>query len=79
VFDIVEKLSKFLLEIMTLLTSANKMSSNNVFIVGGRSFIYMKKSKDHKLTLGNAMFTVPHSGENFSNYFISVFYSLFVR
>jgi hypothetical protein len=35
VFDIVEKSSKFLLEIMKLLSSANEMGSDKVFIVGG--------------------------------------------
>jgi hypothetical protein len=48
----VDRSSKFLLEIITLLSSANKMGSNKVFIVGGRSFIYVKKSKALKLTLG---------------------------
>jgi hypothetical protein len=35
VFDIVEKPSKFLLEIITLVSTANKMASDKVFIVGG--------------------------------------------
>jgi hypothetical protein len=45
VFDIVQKSSKFLLEIFTLVSSANKMSSVKVFIIAGRSFIYIMKSK----------------------------------
>jgi hypothetical protein len=36
VFDIVEKSSKFLLEMITLVSSANKMGSDKAF-VGGRS------------------------------------------
>jgi hypothetical protein len=34
-----QKSSKFLLEIMTLVSSANIMGIAKVFIVGGRSFI----------------------------------------
>jgi len=45
VFDIVGKLSTFLLEIITLVLSAKTMGSNNVFIIGGRSFIYITESK----------------------------------
>jgi putative NADH-flavin reductase len=41
VFDIAEKSSKFLLEIITLVPSVNKMGSDKVFIVGGRSSIYL--------------------------------------
>jgi hypothetical protein len=49
VFDIVEKLSKCLLEIITLVSSANKLGSDKVFIAGGRSFINIKKSKGRKI------------------------------
>jgi hypothetical protein len=53
----VEKSSKFLLEIIALVSSANKMGSDKVFIVGGRSFIYIKKSKGPKIDpRGNSMF-----------------------
>jgi hypothetical protein len=38
-FDNMQKSSKFLLEIMTLVSSANIMGIAKVFIVGGRSFI----------------------------------------
>jgi hypothetical protein len=48
VFDIVEKSSKFLLEIITLVSSVNEMGSDKVFIVGGRSF-YIMKSKGPKI------------------------------
>jgi hypothetical protein len=35
-FDIVEKSSKFLLEIITLVSPANKIDSDKVFVVGGK-------------------------------------------
>jgi hypothetical protein len=38
-FDNMQKSSKFLLEIMTLVSSANIMGIAKVFIVGDRSFI----------------------------------------
>jgi hypothetical protein len=38
-FDNMQKSSKFLLEIMTLVLSANIMGIAKVFILGGRSFI----------------------------------------
>jgi hypothetical protein len=41
VFDIVEKSSKFLLEIIAQVSSANKMGSDKVFIVGvGHLYTY---------------------------------------
>jgi hypothetical protein len=46
-FDIAQESSKLLLEIMTLVLSANIMGSDKVFIVGGRSFMYIMKSKGH--------------------------------
>jgi hypothetical protein len=74
VFDIAEKSSKFLLEIITLVSSANKIGSDKVFIVGDRSCVYSMNSKDPKIDLwGTPCFTVPHFEENFCNYFISVF------
>jgi hypothetical protein len=43
-FDILQKSSDFLLEIMTLVSSANMASDKLlVFIVGGRSFMYIMK------------------------------------
>jgi hypothetical protein len=60
VFDIAEKSSKFLLEITTLVSSINKKSSDKVFIVGGRSLIYIMKSKGPKIDpWGTPCFTVP--------------------
>jgi len=49
VFNIAKKSSKFLLEISTLVSSANKMGSSKVFIVEGRSLIYTMKSKGSKI------------------------------
>jgi hypothetical protein len=49
VFDIVENLSKFLLEIITLMSSMNKMGSDQVFLVGSRLFIYNMKCKGPKI------------------------------
>jgi hypothetical protein len=79
VFDIVEKLLKLLLEIITLVSSVNTMSSDEVFIVGGRSFIYIMKSKGPRIDpWGTPCFTIPHFEENISNDFISVFCFIFV-
>jgi hypothetical protein len=44
VFEIVQKSSTFLLEIITLLSFANIMGFHKLFIVGGRSFICIIKS-----------------------------------
>jgi hypothetical protein len=44
-----QKSSKFLLDIMTLVSSANIMGIAKVFIVGGRSFIQIMKSKGPKI------------------------------
>jgi hypothetical protein len=49
VFDIAEKSSKFLLEIITLVSSGNKMGFDKVFIAVGRSFICIMKSKGPKI------------------------------
>jgi hypothetical protein len=57
----------------------NKIGSDKVFIVGGRSF-YIIKSKGPKIDpWGAPCFTVTHFEEYFSNDFISVFCFLFVR
>jgi hypothetical protein len=44
-FDILQKSSNFLAEIMTLVSSANIMGFAKVFFVGGRSLMYITKSK----------------------------------
>jgi len=80
VFDIVEKSSKFLLEIIILVSSVNKMGSDKVLIVRGRSFICIMKSTGPKTDLwGTQCFTVPHFEDSFSNDFISVLCFLFIR
>jgi hypothetical protein len=50
------------------------MGSDKVFIVRGRSFIYIMKNKVHKIDpWGTPCLTVHHFEENFSKDFISVF------
>jgi hypothetical protein len=44
-FYTIQKLPNFLLEIMTLVSSANITGSDKVCIVGGRLFMYIMKSK----------------------------------
>lgn len=65
-FDTAQKLSKFLLEIMTFVSSPNMMGSDYVFIFGGRSFMYITKSNgpgiDH---WGTACFIVPQFKKKF--------------
>jgi hypothetical protein len=51
VFDVIQKSSNFLLEIITLVSSSNIMGSDKVFIVGGRLFIYIMKSKGPRVDL----------------------------
>jgi hypothetical protein len=48
-FDNMQKSSRFLLEIMMLVSSANIMGTAKVFIVGGRSFVQIMKSKGPKI------------------------------
>jgi hypothetical protein len=58
-FDSMQKSSKILLEIMTLVSSANIMGIDEVFSVGGRSFIWTMKSKGPKIdSWGTPCFTV---------------------
>jgi hypothetical protein len=55
-----QKSSKFLLEIMTLVSLANIMGIDEVFSVGGRSFIQIRKSKGPKIyPWGTPCFLVP--------------------
>jgi hypothetical protein len=44
-FDNIQKSSKFLLDIMILVSSANIIGAARVFIVGGRLFIKIMKRK----------------------------------
>jgi hypothetical protein len=68
-FDDAQKSSKFLLEIMTLVSSENIMGSVKVFIifiVGGRSFMYIIKSKGPRIDpYGTPCFIVPQFEEKF--------------
>jgi hypothetical protein len=48
-FDNIQKSSKFLLEIMTLMSSAIIIGAARVFVVGRRSFIWIMKSKGPKI------------------------------
>jgi hypothetical protein len=60
VFEIVQKSSKFLQEIKTLVSSANIMGFDKLFIVGGRSLMYIIKSKGPRIDpWGTPCFTVP--------------------
>jgi len=54
------------------------MGSDRVFLVGGRSFVYIMKSKGLKIvSWGTACFNVPHFEENFlgPNIVRSIFFS----
>jgi hypothetical protein len=65
-FDVAQKSSKFLLEIMTLVSLANIMCSINIFIVGGRSFIYTMKSKGLRIyPWGTPCFIASHFEKKF--------------
>jgi hypothetical protein len=65
-FDVAQKSSKFLLEIMTLMSSANIMGSVKVFIVGGRSFMYIMKNKGPRIgPWGTPCFIVPQFEKKF--------------
>jgi hypothetical protein len=51
-FDSMQKSFNFLLEIMTLVSSANIMGIDEVFRVEGRSYIWIMKAEALKLTPG---------------------------
>jgi hypothetical protein len=71
----VKKLSTFLLAIITLVSSANEMVSDKVYIVGGRSFINIMKRKGPRIDPSGApCCTAPHFEENFCNDFICFFF-----
>jgi hypothetical protein len=66
VFEIVQKSSKFLLEIKTLVSSVNIMGFDKLFIVGVRSFMYIIKSKGPRIDpWGTPCFTVPQFEKQF--------------
>jgi hypothetical protein len=80
--DILQKSSNFLLDIVTLVSSAN-MGSDKVFIVEGRSFTYIMKSKGPRIDpYGTPCFIGPQFEEEFRvllGDFISTFCFLSVR
>jgi hypothetical protein len=51
-FAVAQKSSNFLLEIITLVSSANIKGSDEIFIVGGRSLYILWKAKVPGLILG---------------------------
>jgi len=65
-FGTEQKSSKFLLEIMTLISSVY-IGSDTEFILRGRSFIYIMNSKDPRIyPWGIPCFNVPQTEEKFS-------------
>jgi len=65
-FDTEKKSSKFLLEIMTLVSSMY-IGSDTEFILRGRSFIYVMNSKDPRIyPWGIPRFNVPQSEKKVS-------------
>jgi hypothetical protein len=55
------------------------MGSEKLFIVEGRTFIYIMKRKGPKIgTWGAPCFTVPHFEQNFSKDFNSIFFLFFM-
>jgi len=68
-FDTEEKSSKFLLEIMTLVSSANNIGSDTEFILRGRSFIYIMNNRDPRITpWGTPCFSLPQSEKKIELY-----------
>jgi hypothetical protein len=49
-FDTEQKSSKFVLEIMTLVSSANKTGSDAEFILRGREFICIMNNRSKKIS-----------------------------
>jgi hypothetical protein len=65
-YDVAQKSSKFVLEIMTLVSSVNIMGSVKVFFVGGRSFMHIVKSKGPRIDpWGTPCFIVPQFEKKF--------------
>jgi hypothetical protein len=74
-----QKSTRFLPEIMRPVSSANIMGIAKVFIVGGKPFIWVMKSKGPKLDpCGTPCFIVPQVGVALGD-FISSFCFLPVR
>jgi hypothetical protein len=65
-FAVAQKSSNLLLEIITLVSSANSMGFHDLLIVGGRSFIYIMKSKGPRIDpWGIPCFIIPQLEKNF--------------
>jgi hypothetical protein len=71
VSDNVEKLSKFLLEIITLVSSVNKMGSDKIFTLEA-GHLYKRRGPEID-PWGTPCFIAPHFEENFTKDFNSVF------
>jgi len=71
-----QKSSNFLLQIMTLVSSAS-MSYNKEVILSGRSFMYIMSSKDPRINaLVTPCFNTPSESQCTSLFQLSVFYFL---
>jgi len=68
IFDTEQKSSKFLLEIMALVSIANNVGSDTEFTIRGRSFIYIINNRGPRNDpLGTPCFIVPQR-KNFELY-----------
>jgi hypothetical protein len=64
-FDIIQKSSKSLLEIMTLMSSTNNIGSDKEFILRGRSLIQIMNNKGPRIDpWGTPCFNVTQSQKN---------------
>jgi len=71
-----QKSSNFLLQIMTLMSSAS-MSYNKEVILSGRSFMYIMNSNDPRINhLATPCFNAPSESQCMSLFQLSVFYLL---
>jgi hypothetical protein len=65
-FDTEQKSSKFLLQIMTLMSSANNIGSDIEFVLRGRSFIYIMNNRGPRIDpWGAPCFNIPQSEKIF--------------
>ena len=68
-FDTEQKSSKFLLEIMTLVSSTNDVVPDVAFILRGMSLVYIMDNRGPRTdTWGTPCFNVPQSEKNFELY-----------
>jgi hypothetical protein len=65
-FDILQKSSNTSVEIMKLISSTNIVGFDKVFTVGGKSYMYIMKSKGCRIDpLGTLCFNVPQFEKKF--------------